>query len=125
VLILVLPRIDCAELPKSATLDEVLALATRPEQPDQRSGYDEERFNALRRLENWPAATPQDEERMAAALTASLYATNGNIRNGGAWGLGERGRSEAIPTIFALGENDANLIGCFFQGYTYNREVEE
>ena len=121
---LLLLRVGAAELPKSATLDDVLALATRPEPPTKESSYDVERFKALQRLQDWPPAAPEDEARIAAAFTTSLRATNTNIRNAGAWGLGRRGRSEAIPTIFEFAENDSALIGCFFDIYTLGREVE-
>lgn len=107
--------LSAAELPKSATLDEVLALATE-------NGYDVER--AIQRLQFWPEVKATDEARIAAAFYASLRATNGNIRSGGAWGLGRRGHGEAIPTIMDLGENDPNLIEGFFQAYTNGREVE-
>lgn len=123
-LVLLLLRVGAAELPKSATLDDVLALATRPERPTKESGNYVERSNALRRLEDWPPAAPEDEARIAAAFTSSLRATNCNIRNAGARGLGRRGHSEAIPTIFELAEKDSDLIGCFFQLYTLGREVE-
>ena len=123
-LALLLLRVGAAELPKSATLDDVLALATRPERPAKESGNDDERCTALRRLQDWPLAAPEDEARIAAAFTSSLRATNSNICNAGAWGLGRRGHSEAIPTIFELAEKDCNLIGCFFQNYTLGREVE-
>ena len=113
-----------AELPKSATLDDVLALATRPEQPTKENGYDVERFDALLHLGDWPKAPAEDEARIATAFNDSLHATNGNIRAAGAWGLGRRGHSEAIPTIMELGEKDPGLIGCFFQLYTHGREVE-
>ncbi|MEA3208372.1 MAG: hypothetical protein QOE70_1429 [Chthoniobacter sp.] len=113
-----------AKLPKVATLDDVLRLAVRPEQPTKENGYDVERCDALKRLQEWPAVAPQDEARIATAFTISLRATNGNIRNAGAWGLGRRGHSEAIPAIFELGEKDSNLIGCFFQLYTHGREVQ-
>ena len=43
-----------AELPASATLDDVLALATRREQPTQANGYDLERCRAVERLQAWP-----------------------------------------------------------------------
>ena len=109
-LALLLLRVGAAELPKSATLDDVLALATRPERPAKETGNDDERCNALRRLQDWPPAAPEDEARIAAAFTSSLRATNSNIRNAGAWGLGRRGHSEAIPTIFELAEKDCNLI---------------
>jgi hypothetical protein len=118
------PAAHAAKLPKVATFDDVLTLAVRPEQPTKENGYDVERCDALKRLQEWPAVAPQDEARIAAALSVSLRATNGNVRNAGAWGLGRRGHSEAIPTIFELGEKDSNLIGCFFQLCTHGREVQ-
>ena len=106
-----------AELPESATLDEVLALATRPEQPSKAGGADVERLNALQRLQHWPKSSAEDEARIAAAFNLSLDTTNANIRNAGAAGLGSRAHREAIPKILALGEKDPALIDCFFMPY--------
>ncbi len=119
-----LPHVGCADLTKSATLDEVLALATRPELPNKICGYDYERSKALGRLEDWPEVSPQDEARIAAAFTASLRATHTVIRGAGASGLGRRKHSEEISAIFELAEQDTNLIGCFFTSYTLLREVD-
>lgn len=113
-----------ARLPESADFEEVLALATRREQPSKESGYDDDRRNALYRLQIWPKASAKDEARMVAAFQQSLRATTGNIRSAGASGLGKRGHTAAIPTIFKLGEKEPGLIVSFFNGYTHGREVE-
>ena len=122
--VLLLAASVAADLPASATLDDVLALATRREQTTQANGYDLDRCRALERLQNWPQTSPANETRIAAAFQQALHATSGNIRVAGAWGLGRRGHGEAIPQIFALGAEDPNLIGCFFQLYTQNRKIE-
>ena len=113
-----------AELPASATLDDVLALATRREQPTQVNGYDLDRCRAVERLQAWPETSPANEARIASAFQDALHATSGNIRATGAMGLGRRGHGEAIPQIFAFGSEDPNLIGCFFSSYSFNRKIE-
>ena len=114
-----------AELPKTATLDEILAVATRPEQPAKGNGYDVERYNALERLRTWPKASPEDEKRIAAAFYASLRATNALIQETGASGLGHLGYAKAIPTIMELGEKDQELIRLFFQSYGHKDQTAQ
>ena len=120
---ILLAPFGAAELPTPTTLDAVLALATRPEQPTREDGIELERLNAFQRLRIWPRVTPKDEARITAAFYAALEAKNEEIRKAGAYGLGQRGHSEAIPTILKLGEKDSLLISCFFVLYTSGREV--
>ena len=116
--------VGAAEISKSATLDEVLALATRQEPPNKDEGYYTERFSALQRLGEWPKTSAADEARIAAALLASLRATGGNFRSAGASGLGLRGHSDAIPIIITLGEKEPTLITSFFERYSKHPEAE-
>lgn len=112
-------------LPASpVTLDGVLARATRPDQTGVEGDPDRVRGDALEELQKWPPGSPLEETAIKATFRHALHSQTGNIRNAGAWGLGRRGCSEAIPEIMALGEQDANLIGCFFQLYTMGRVVE-
>lgn len=104
--------------PEAPTLEEVLSIATRPEQPTKGIGYDVARRDALRSLELWPKVSVEDEVRIAAAFDNSLHEANGNYCSTAAVGLGRRGHTEAIPTIIELGQKDPNLINSFFVGYT-------
>lgn len=113
-----------AELPSSASLDDVLALATRREQVTPANGYDLDRCRAVQRLQDWPEASPENESRIADALQKALRASSGNIRVAGAMGLGRRRHGEVIPQIFALGVKDPSLVSAFFQVYALHRQTE-
>jgi HEAT repeat protein len=123
--------VDCAfsailggALPPTASLDEVLARSTQSDAAATERGYDTDQYEALERLGEWPEVSTKDNERIVAALTTALGADNGNIRNVGARGLGRRGHADSIATIMDLGRDDANLIGCFFSGYTLGRDID-
>ena len=113
-----------AEIPASATLDEVLSLATRQEPSNIDLEYHTERCSALKRLGEWPKTSAADETRITDALLAALSERADGIKTAGIWSLGDRGHSEAIPAIITLGEKQPIFIQSFFQRYLRHPHAE-
>ena len=85
-----------AEPPLFGSLDVAIAAATAPQRVDQRTEQrDENRNEAITTLGKWPRTAPADEERIAAALGASLQASDVRIRSSAAQALGH----ERAPRI--------------------------
>lgn len=79
------------DLPISAPLSEVLTLASRRDQLNEKEGYDVERYKALWHLEHWPKVSVKDEDRIAAVLSAHFTQIMPVFGQQGRQGLGEGG----------------------------------
>jgi HEAT repeat protein len=73
-----------------------------------------DRETAIRQLGVRPAASPEEETKITATLGKLLSDNDRRLHHVAAWALGERGKIEFVPQLFAVMESEPQLFRSFY-----------
>jgi HEAT repeat protein len=95
-------------------LDDILAIASGARPSPVYLPEPVYQSNAIHTLGYKPAASPEEETKIAATLGKLLTAEDTSLHTEAAKALGLRGRVEFVPQLFALIETEPYLFSAFF-----------
>ncbi len=98
---------------QTPSLDELIAIVTKPISADDNQGQDLQRqsFNLLRAL---PTYSIEDEDKIVAALQSLRTRTDGILSHESVSILGARRHRELVPEYFSRLETEPNQLTTFF-----------
>ena len=102
------------------SLDDILALASGAGPATATSQIHAQRRDAVDRLRGWPAASAEQEARIAAALGELLSSDDQELRHRAAMALGMRGHVEFLSELFGRLECEPGLFRSFYFGQPNN-----